>query len=256
MKTTVFAIFIALVSFSSTKVKAQSSDVENKKLNLYDKFAYKTAAEMYAVADTMPYSTEADLLITEISNKIAQGLFVENEAIWDNLQKLEPYRMHHRVQEAVKIWVDKSAKKISSQKSATQTTLASLQSVSQAYNSRDFEKAIQECKNILQGSPKHLDVRSNMALALIHLNKDLCAQIELEIVLKLSDKHIPAMLNLTVAYERLNKHQDAEDVLAKLLQLSENNKLNNPMIRYNAAWFRFQDGNYSYADTLLNRPKH
>ena len=222
---------------------------------LFRSFAYKTAAEMYAVADTLPYSTEADLLIKEISSKIDQGLSVENEAIWANLQKLEPYRMHHRVQEAVKIWVDKSAKKISSQKSTNQTTLSSLQSVSQAYNSRDFEKAIQECKNILQGTPKHLDVRSNMALALMHQNKDLCAQIELEIVLKLSENHIPAMLNLTVVYERLNKRKDAENMVAKLLQLSAGNNLNAPLIRYNAAWYRFQNGEYFYADTLLNRTK-
>jgi len=206
---------------------------------------------MYAVADTLPYSMEVDQLMHQVSAKIDQGLPIEDETIWVNLLKLEPYRMHHRVQETVKIWVDKSAKKISNQRSSGQAALTSLQSVSQAYHARDFEKTVQECKKILSQTPKHLDIRSNMALALMHLNKDLCAQIELEIVVKLSETHIPAMLNLTVVYEKANRRKDAENMASKLSQIAGSKNLDVPLIRHNVAWYHLQNGDYRYADTLL-----
>ena len=255
MKKTAFVLFIIFFPFSSLIIKAQSSDVENVKLNFHDRHAYKTAVEMYSVADTLPYNVDADLFINQISSRIDRGLPIEDETVWEILQKLEPYRMHHRVQEAVKVWVDKSVKRISTQKVTGQATLASLQSASQAYNSRDFEKTVQECKKILSGSPRHHDLRSNMALALMHQNKDLCAQIELEIVHKLSNTHIPAMINLTVVYERLNKRRDAESMANALSQLAGSRNLDVPLIRYNEAWYRLQNGEYQYADTVVNRAR-
>jgi len=255
MKTNAFVLFIIFLPLSSSIIKAQSSDVENITLTFHDRHAYRTAVEMYTVADTLPYSVDAGLFINQISSRVDRGLPIEDETVWDILQKLEPYRMHLRVQEAVKVWVDKSVKIITAQKNTGSATLASLQSASQAYNSRDFEKTVQECKKILSESPRHHDVRSNMALALMHQNKDLCAQIELEIVHKLSSTHIPAMINLTVVYERLNKRRDAESMANALSNLSVSRKLNVPLIRYNEAWYRLQKGEYQYADTLVHRAK-
>lgn len=255
MKTNVFAIFIILVSFSIFHAKAQSSDVETKTMHMFDQYAYKTAVDMYAVADTLPYSKDADVLIKNISGKIDQGLSIENETIWTNLQKLEPYRMHHKVQAAVKTWVDKSVRKISTQSTSKQVTLSVLQSASQAYKSGHFEHAVQEYKNILSGAPKHSDVRSNMGLALMHLNKDLCAQIELEIVAKLYDTHLPAQINLVVVYERMKLSKNAENLVTKLSSLANSSNLDVPMVRFNAAWYRFQSGDYIFANTLLNSPQ-
>jgi hypothetical protein len=254
MKTPLFILFTLLVSFAPLKVKAQNSNEERKKIDFYDKHAYKTASDMYAVAETMPFDEDAYALIKEITRMINQGLPIENNIIWKNLQELEPYRMTPRVQAAVKIWVEASAKRIQTQ-SVKQVALTSLQSVSQAYNSRDFEKTVQASKTILSDAPKHFDIRSNMALALMHQNRDLCAQIELEIIHKLSDKHVPSLLNLTVLYERMKLRREAEEMVSTLKWLSENKKIDIPMARYNDAWFQFQNGNSRYANTLHNRAK-
>ena len=262
MRTTIIVFLAILIPFSSSEIKAQKSRksrkaqqpaTEYKKIDFYDKYAYKTAIEMYEIADTLPFGEDAFLLVKETSRLINRGASIDDEEIWKNLQKLEPYRMHPTVQDEVRIWVEKGAKSISTQPATKQATLSSLQSVSKAYNSGEFDKAIQECRKILSEAPNHLDIRSNMALALMHVNRDLCAQIELEIIRELSNVHIPSMLNLTVVYERMNMRGEAEQMVFTLKRLSDKQKLDIPPVRYNAAWYQFQNGNTRYADTLRNR---
>ena len=253
MRTTIILFLTILVPFSSLQVKAQNSDTEYKKLNFYDKYAYKTAMEMYKVAETKPFGEDAYFLMKDITRLINRGASIDDEEVLDNLKMLEPYRMSPKVQDELKIWVDKSAKLILSRLTTKQVSLSALQSVSTAYNAGNFEKTIQECRKILSETPNHLDIRSNMALALMHVNRDLCAQIELEIVRELSNVHIPAMLNLTVLYERMNMRGEAEQMVFTLKRLSERQKLDIPMVRFNAAWYQFQNGNTQYVDTLRNR---
>ena len=254
MKSNIIATLVLLTSLSPF-IMAQNTNEEYQRIDFSDKFAFKTAIEMYEVAETKPYGEEAEILIKRITDKINQGLAIEHESIWDNLEKLEPYRKHPEIQDAVRTWVDRCAQKISGQKTGGTVTLSMLQAASKAYNAREFAKSVQECKSILKNMPNHCDIRSNMALALLHLNKDLCAQIELEITLKVCDSHIPAMLNLTVVYERLDMRNDAEEMVAVLTLLSNKKHIDIPLARFNAAWFQFQDGNSHYADTLLNSPK-
>ena len=253
MKANILIITFVLIQVAFLKIMAQNSNISNKKIEFSDPYAFKTAIDMYEIAPTLPYDGKADRLVKKISKTIGRGYPIENEDIWSDIKKLEPYRMHPNVQAAVTDWVDKCADRISKQRKVRQVRFASLQTISKNYKAGDFEQTIKACNVILLESPQHYDVRSNLALALMHLNRDLCAQIELEIICKLSSRHIPAMLNLTVVYERLNKREEAEKMAATLTQLALDHKIDMPSVGFNEAWYQFQNGNTQYADTLLNR---
>jgi len=255
MRTTIITFLAILLPFTSSVIKAQKSETEYKKIEFYDKHAYKTAIDMYKVAKTLPFDEDAYILMKKITRLINKGTSIDDETIWKYLQMLEPYRMDPQLQDEVLIWVEKSADLISTQSTAKQVTLSSLQSVSKAYNAGEFDRTIQECRKILSDVPNHFDIRSNMALALMHENRDLCAQIELEIIQELSKVHIPSMLNLTVLYERMNMRDYAEQMVLALKRLSDKQNLDIPIVRYNAAWYQFQNGNEKSAETLLNRNK-
>lgn len=116
---------------------------------------------------------------------------------------------------------------------------------------------------------KEFGVRNNFALALMHENYDLCAQVELEIILfnrtsflpsgsldarfdikEFKSTFLPAMINLTVVYERLGRTDDAELLAGKLRDYAQQNDCENFLINFNAAWYHFKsmEKNSNFSD--------
>jgi hypothetical protein len=253
MKTSCYFI-ILLLSPAFCLFPAAQEKTEYKEFSLHDPYAYATAGKMYAVADTLPYSSKADFIINDITKSINNGTSIENSVVWNNLQKLEPYRMHPNVQKAVDGWVAKTVAKIKKQKSRIPSG-KSLQLLSSHYTSGSFDRVVAESLKELANAPLSPDLRNNMALALIHLNQDLCAQIELEILTKLYDSYPAGFINLTVVYERLGRSDDAGATAADLHALLLDKEIDLPQARFNSAWFENKKGDFEAAEYILDHPK-
>ncbi|MDR2653380.1 MAG: hypothetical protein LBC68_13925, partial [Prevotellaceae bacterium] len=136
-----------------------------------------------------------------------------------------------------------------------------------AYLLKDFELTVNASLKFLQATQTNdinhqksvdkriLAVRNNLALALMHQNKDLCAQVELEIiylenktsyqskgqpinlVARFTDIFIPGAINLTVVYERLGMTDKAKMLAHKLKEYAQYNYFPISLVEYNAAWF-------------------
>jgi hypothetical protein len=253
MKTSCYLIAFLLSPVFCLFPAAQDK-TEYKDFSLHDPYAYDTAEKMYAVADTLPYSSKADFIINGITKNITNGLSVENSVVWNELQKLEPYRMHPDVQKAVGNWVEKAVAKIKKQK-GTIVSAKSLQLICSYYTSGNFTRVVEESRKELTKDPLTPDLRNNMALALMHLNNDLCAQIELEILTRLYDSYPAGFINLTVVYERLGKGDEAEKVAKELYTSLLNREIDIPQVRFNSAWVENKKGDFEGAEYILDHPK-
>ncbi|MDR1623958.1 MAG: hypothetical protein LBS04_03190 [Tannerellaceae bacterium] len=253
MKTSCYFI-VLLLSPAFCLFPAAQEKTEYKELSLHDPYAYDTAEKMYAVAETLPYSSKAEFIINEITKSINNGTLIENSTVWNNLQKLEPYRMHPNVQGAVNNWVEKTVEKIKKQKSKI-TPLKSLQLIGSYYTSGDFNRVVEESRKELANDYLNPDLRNNMALALIHLNQDFCAQVELEILTKLYDSYPAGLINLTVVYERLNRSDDAGKLAMNLHRLLLDREIDIPQVRFNSAWVENKRGDFEAAEHILDYPK-
>ncbi|MDR0749673.1 MAG: hypothetical protein LBF62_08890 [Tannerellaceae bacterium] len=253
MKTSCYFI-VFLLSPAFCLFPAAQEKTEYKELSLHDPYAYSTAEKMYAVADTLPYSSKAAFIINDITKSINNGTLVENSVVWNNLQKLEPYRMHPDVQEAVGNWVEKTVAKIKKQQSKI-TPLKSLKLIGSYYTSGNFNRVVEESRKELANDCLNPDLRNNMALALIHLNQDLCAQVELEILTKLYDSYPAGLINLTVVYERLNRSDDAGKVAMNLHKSLLDREIDIPQVRFNSAWVENKRGDFEAAEYILDHPK-
>lgn len=248
-------ICIFVLCFHIYKANAQDGKDDEKTIpfSLRDIYPFETAADMYDVALKRTMNETAEKLVKDISAQIDKGVKIENAAVWEKLIQLEPYRMNDAVQDAVKIWVETSVKNLP--KTESTATARSLVSISKAYKEKNFAKAISESLTALNSAPNHYDIRSNLALALMHTQKDLCAQIELEILTKQKSDHIPGLINLTVLYERMNNISEAERIAEELIMLEKEKNFDVPLIRFNAAWFLNGRGEYGLADEIMNDPK-
>jgi hypothetical protein len=246
----VYLLFIIIFAAVSD-LSAQKT--EYKEFSIRDPFSYKTAAEMYAVTDTLPYSSTIDPIINKITENINNEKLIENDAVWSMLQKLEPYRMNHKVQKAVEMWVEKTAENILKKKS-NEVSLKTLKLICADYKAKNFSQVVQKSKKELLSDPASPDLRNNFALALIHLKQDLCAQIELEILSKLFENYPAGLLNLVVVYERMNRSEDAETLAKKLYLLQFDNNIDIPEARFNAAWLMNKKGEYETAEYILANP--
>jgi len=251
-----FLFFTVFLYFVHQGSQAQHDKTQSI---MRDKYAYETASEMYAVADTIaatqkiplliiPPDTivaakEISMLIEKINKEIKLGTLIEDDKIWSNLQQLEPYRMNEEVQASITEWVGAMNKYMPK---STQIPLSKVKEINKAYYAHDFDKVVDLSRQLLRKSSGYYDernyaVRNNMALALMHQNKDLCAQIELEIIKntgnKEQHKYIPALINLTVLYERLGKSGEAENLSDDLLQYTKKENITVPLVNFNAAWY-------------------
>ena len=203
-----------------------------------DKYAYETASEMYMVAETAPFDNVAAQLIAEISGELRGNTLLEDDKIWNNLQKLEPYRKSQQVQEAISYWLSLINLRANNAKFEDA-------GIRTAYLEKDFDKVIERSRQALQVMPNNgmvtYAIRSNMALALMHQKKDLCAQLELEMVRKMSqagkNPFFPALINLTVLYERLGKRAEAEALAKEVLEYAQKEEITVPIINFNRAWY-------------------
>jgi hypothetical protein len=230
---------------------------------LRDLYAYETAVEMYAVADTLPVDKTVTLLAVNISRQLEQGRMPEDDIIWDTLQKLEPYRKSRQVQETLKTWVKHIRKAegfdFTLPRSSRYTDNNSLIfPVSQAYRQGEFDKVIALSRDLLHnpGVKSQAEVvqivRNNLALALMHENRDLCAQMELELLNTETEiRYFPALINLTVVYERLGKREEAEVLVNRLAEYMEEEKPEMPLMDFNAAWYLGEKEDYPSVDNAL-----
>lgn len=250
MKRNLFFIFASLY-FLSIHIQAQEQRI------LRDKYAYETAIEMYSVADTATFNEEAALLIEKINNELKRGTLIEDNKIWIMLQQLEPYRMSAQIDTAVLKWVDD----MKVPPSPVASLKYDLDSLTKAYLDNDFDGLISMSRQILTSIlPINQTfihaVRSNMALALMHQNKDLCARVELEAVKRIGeiqkDPYFPALINLTVLYERLRKHEAAETLSKELLDFAKKEELSIPLVNFNVAWFLdLNNDKFEKTDSIL-----
>jgi hypothetical protein len=227
-----------------------------------DKFAFKTAQEMYEVADTLPFDKNAASLIEQIRKDLPITQIIESRGIWGKLEKLEPYRKTAQVQSLVDECVTSSITK------PKRIYNEQFKRAAYYYYQKDFKNVVESSLKILRNEDKaknpsqsssdlskpatsfEFALRNNMALALIHLNKDLCAQVELEIIfqqcgisgteipMKNSDEEfIPAAINLTVVYERLGFSEKAKNLSQQLEKYIQMRKYTIPSVEFNAIWF-------------------
>jgi len=215
-----------------------------------DRFAFKTAEEMYKVANTLPFDEKADSLINQMNEYIDESMTIESCEVWETLEQLEPYRKTSQVQTAVETWAKKSK--------IIKIDDSQFQSAAQYYYQKDFEKVIETSLMIIQNeNPGNYTVstsgenlialRNNMALALMHQNKDLCAQVELEIVFQESNYQInnyqfnaafiPVIINLTAVYERLGFSEKAKNLSQQLEGYVQKQGYIIPSAEFNATWF-------------------
>jgi hypothetical protein len=230
---------------------------------LRDPYAYETAAGMYAGADTLPVDKTVTLLAADLSRQLKQGRMPEDDIIWDTLQKLEPYRKSEQVQKALKIWAEYIRKMegfdfIIPASSLHTDSSHLISPVVQAYRRGEFDKVIALSRELLLDSGLKAQgelvqvVRNNLALALMHENRDLCAQMELELLnTKTEIRYFPALINLTVVYERLGKREEAEVLVNRLTEYMEEEKLRMPLADFNAAWYLGEKEDYPSTDKAL-----
>lgn len=226
---------------------------ETSAFSFKDVHSFKSADAMYQIADTLPYSNRADLLLKKINQDILNGKLLENDEIWEQVQSLEPFRLHHNMaDEADKIAARVFALINSNYKYASKINIFDLKKFSSLYIAGDFDVFIKEGRKLLLRFPGNSDIRNNVALALMHTNRDFCALLELETVRRLDSLHIPTLINLVVVYERLGRRIDAEKLSNRLLEIQKSSEIQLPQVLYNSAWFNFLRGNYSRVNSLLS----
>ncbi|MDR2809888.1 MAG: hypothetical protein LBB84_04935 [Tannerellaceae bacterium] len=263
-------IYIVIVLTAFLGGTASSQD----EMMLRDPWAFATAVEMYSATDTLPFNNQAASMLKEISVNLKAKTCFEDEKIWKLLLSLEPYRKSKQVQDSIVQWCK-------SYYYSPVCTTADVSQLAQQYRNKNFKTVIANGRKMLgrsssdipqAGSGKkemyqEFGVRNNLALALIHENLDLCAQVELGIILfnrssytpssalkvidirTLDNTHLSAMINLTVVYERLGRTADAEALAEALHDYTVREEINNPLIDFNAAWYHFrltQKGNYFF----------
>jgi hypothetical protein len=222
--------------------------------SLKDIYAFKSAELMYLVADTLSYSGNADLILASVKKQIDKGKFLENAEVWNELIKLEPYRMNPKMVGEVNNISGKLSASIKKSKFKYTKNISVIEAknFTSLYETIDYESFIEEGRKLLNLYPRNSDIRNNLALALIHTNKDLTAWIELETIRRLDSLHIPALLNLTVVYERLGMQKEAEKLANYLYEIQKRNKLKNPLILYNTGYYKYIGKNYPQVDSLLS----
>lgn len=255
MKSIYFIISVAVFFLWNIPAAAQKMESKERLINLRDPHAYNTAAEMRMCADTLPYTEAIDTIMGLISDNINAGMLIENEQIWELLKKLEPYRLTEQVQTAVHAWVDNTLENIVDKQKDKDIPARDLRAMSIVYKEKNFEKMVDLACTHLLAIPNTLDTRNNLALALMHLNYDLCAQVELEIMREMSDNYIPGLINLTVLNERMNRSAQAKEISKELLNTSGENTSDAQLICFNAAWYLNEEGDYKEAGVVLNKIK-
>jgi thioredoxin-like negative regulator of GroEL len=252
--TIIILSIIALLFSAILHLSAQSSS--NKKetaIVLKDMHAFKTAQEMYNVAPASFFDRQAEEIIGKIDAALAAKKLMESQEVWSLLEKAEPYRTSSEVQLAMSKWIEMEIANIKA-RSRSSASISKLRSLSKAYKDKNFTQHVKESLEVLQSSPTNLDIRSNLGLTLIHLNKDLCAQYMLETAQRMSSKHLPSAINLGVVYERLGKLDEAQQIAEALLVQADEKELSIPEIRFNAAWYLNFYGDYAGAAAIFSRP--
>jgi len=239
-----------------------------------DKFAFKTAQEMYEVADTLPFDKNAASLIEQIRKDLPIAKIIESRSIWGKLEKLEPYRQTAQVQALVDECVTNSITK------PKRIYNEQFKRAANYYYQKDFKNVVESSLKILRNEDKaknsaqssatttsfEFALRNNMALALMHLNKDLCAQVELEIIFQQcgiyktgipkyrkneDEEFIPAAINLTVVYERLGFSEKAKNISKQLIEYVYLRSYTIPTVAFNAIWF-LDNGELLKNEALIN----
>lgn len=247
-------LFCSLILFPSFFHAQTQKDEESQTLgfSLRDIFAFETASDMYPETPQSPYSEKAEKLLNEITTYLDTNpnATIEHKDVWGKLIQLEPYRTTEQVQKAIKPWIERTASQLPDLKDTA--LKEKMIAISKAYKEEDFKKTAVLCLQV--SSRRNYDARNNLALALMHLNYDLAAQVELEILKNINSDYLPGLINLTVVYERLGKEREAKVLAERVKTLTDMRHIDLPMSRFNAAWYLNKEGRYAAADKILSDP--
>ncbi len=232
------------------KVDVWEQEVEHGFVGL-DPFAFSTAAEQYAVAARLPMDEKAAGWIAAVATRLDEGDCFEDDPVWRALLELEPYRSTEEVQAAVPTWVATCVERLPL---AQVPTIEHWQDqADDLYRRGRFWEASAIYWAALSEHPRQPDTRNNLALSEMHQNRDLRAQVQLEVLRSVSPDYAPAMINLTVVYERLGLRERAEGLARELYEADAASEAFPPAI-YNMAWFDSLDGGSQEVAEYLRGP--
>ncbi len=222
-----------------------------------DPHAFADAADMYADAPRKPMDADGRAALAEVLRLTGAGRRLEDPAVRRLLARLEPYRAEAEVQEAVaevaaacvrgieqkeeedaiaaaEASSDEEGEEAAAEPAAPPQVFdaGAFAAANLAYEKGAYAEASDGYAELLRATPRHLDARNNLALALMRLRNDLAAQIELEVVLALSPDYPPALINLTVIHERRGGREQARAAATRARAAGEEI----PTTAYNLAW--------------------
>jgi len=201
-----------------------------------DPWSYAKAADMYeGVPLSRNLAPVLEEIVADISAKIQGGATLEDPDVWMLLTRLNPVANAPQVQLAVEQWVVACVARIDRNQTVDDTQ--EFQKANQTYRrpkKSGLEDAVKLYLEILRRNPGHLDARNNLALAALHQNQDLAAQVQLRVLRRLAPDYAAAAINLTVVYERAGLSEKAEE----LARLTATNNAALPAALFNAAWYQ------------------
>jgi hypothetical protein len=239
----------ALSSFGSNQDTYEEQEQRSLLNPGTDPWSYATAEAMYEQGPpAKPFDAEAQQMVAAIARKLQDGVLPEDDEVWRMLGALNPFRTADEVQAAVENWAVQCAGRITAQVSGSDDP--QFARANAEYNQpgqAGLSRAADGYREVLRRRPGHLDARNNLALAAMHLNSDLAAQLQFAILMKADGSYVPAQINTTVLLERLGKSEEAADLAQRIVVVCTNL----PAAVYNAAWYQDLRGDRETAGRLL-----
>lgn len=225
-----------------------------------DPFAFKTAEQMYDSGPHQTYDETAGGLIARIRNGFPSNYAQpDKEGFEALLLQLQPYRNTEPVQAAISQWARLYFDALSKASPKSLKSLiagglkklgmkggASLAQAEALYRKGEFAEAARQYRGLLLKTPRQPDARNNLALAQLHLGRDLSAQFELELLRLINPDYLPAQINLSVVLERVGRSAEA-----RRLALAAARNKDAAVAAFNAAWFHNLEGDYQRAVQTL-----
>ncbi len=235
-------------------------------------------SDMMNTAPLKSFDVRADLLINFINARMMTGCSAEDSDVWEALIGLTPYRKNTEVLDALSKWAfmqiqrsvqpktnrrtDSFFGSISTYFRGTMVSLwtflcdfwlthvrgVSMETASEAYSEKKYDKSEDIYTAILRNQPQNLDARNNLALVCLHQCNDPAALLELQIAILLKKDYLPGLINLTLVYERLDLPEKAHQTANQALSIQPLV----PAVAVNAAWFERVLGNHRQAKRVLN----
>lgn len=248
-------VFYGLLSGSMIGQHSKNYELQSKPetLSLKDTYSYTSADSMFRVAPVSSYTNSADFIFSSIKKALNNEQLPENKEVWNLMLQLEPYRKNvealektEEIAKQVALEIRRFIRQNNVGLKATDAKKATL-----LYHKRDLNGFMEKSRSLLLHDPGNLDIRNNLALALMHSNYDLFAFLELKTILETDSSYLMAWLNITTVYERLGMRDAAQSTAFRLLAKPLLPDALHEQVVFNAAWYYYIQGKYAQADSLL-----